>query len=182
MPGKLNFGTELHELLQTVVGNSNDCLSEMESDLLQVTLLLMEAINKLGDNVVEIGHNVNSQKQFINQLAKMVNGSPFVLEKLDELNRTVDENVAAVITAMQFQDITNQLLDKVLSRVKCLRDVLDEVEKLASGISNADNEDDVLSMIHKSSVTMNSKHEELKSLQVQSVMQLHMDPGSIDLF
>ena len=182
MEGKLIFGSELHELLQSVVCNSGDCLSEMESDLLQVNLLLMEAINKLGDNVLEIGRNLDSQKQVINQMVKMGNGSPFIIEQLDELGQSVDEGVASVITAMQFQDITSQLLDKVLGRVRCLREVLDEVEKLAGGITKAGSDSDVLAMIHEASLAMHIKHEQMKAIEVQNVMQSHMDPGSIDLF
>ncbi len=74
----------MQELLQSLAGNTSIHLSEMESDLLQINLLLMEAINKLGENVVQIGHDVSQQQKIVRQLAEAGNYSPFALEKLEE--------------------------------------------------------------------------------------------------
>ena len=182
MTVKLSFGVELQELLQGVVGSSNDCLSEMESDLLQVNLLLMEAINKLGDNVMEIGQGMSIQQQIIDQLTKTGACSPFVSGRFDELRQSVDGNVASVIIAMQFQDITSQLLDRVLSRVRCLQEMLEDIDRLAAGVSGADNEDDVMALIRTVGLESLNKRKDLNASRVRSVMQEHMESGSIDLF
>lgn len=182
MTNKTVLGASLQELLQNIAGNSSIYLSEIESDLLQINLLLMEAINKLGDNVVQIGQDVHHQQKLVRQLTETGSCSPFALEKLDELNQTMDNNVASVVTAMQFQDMTSQLLDKVLSRVAALQEVNEEMEKLAAEVSGAESEGDVQMMIRAMGEDMTSKRHELEGQHAERVSQKHMDSGSIELF
>lgn len=172
----------MQELLQNIAGNSSIHLSEMESDLLQINLLLMEAINKLGTNVVRIGQDVQRQQEIVRQLAESENCSPFAVEKLDELNREIDVNVASVITAMQFQDMTSQLLDGVLSRVTGLQEMIEEVDKLASEVSGAESEGDIQMMVRATGETMTQRRHELEELHAKRVSQKHMESGSIELF
>lgn len=182
MTNKADWGKNLQELLLNIASNSTIHLSEMESDLLQINLLLMEAINKLGDNVVAIGEGVDRQLQIVRQLIQAGNCSPFALEKLDELGQSLHVNVGSVVTAMQFQDMTSQLLDKVLSRVTGLQDMIEEMEKLASDISSAESEGDIQMMIHATGEEMTNKRRELEGLHAERVSQKHMESGSIELF
>ncbi|MCM1512896.1 MAG: hypothetical protein NC112_07300 [Oxalobacter formigenes] len=178
----MGWRASLQELLQNIAGNSSIHLSEMESDLLQINLLLMEAINKLGTNVVRIGQDVQCQQEIVRQLAESKNYSPFAVEKLDELNREIDVNVASVITAMQFQDMTSQLLDGVLSRVTGLQEMIEEVDKLASEVSGAESEGDIQMMVHATGEAMTQRRHELEELHAKRVSQKHMESGSIELF
>ena len=182
MTSKTEWSADLQELLRDVAGNGSIHLSEMESDLLQINLLLTEAINKLGSNVIQIGQNVQVQQQFVRQLTETASYSPFALEKLDKLNQVMDSNVASVITAMQFQDMTSQLLDKVFSRVAALQGMIEEIEKLVVKVSDAKNEEDVQMMIRAMSEEMNSKRVELEGQYAERVSQKHMESGSIELF
>lgn len=172
----------MQELLQNIVGNSSIHLSEMEGDLLQMNMLLMEAINKLGTNVVQIGQEVQQQQEIVRSLAKAGNCSPFAVEKLDALNQKIDVNVASVITAMQFQDMTSQLLDRVLSRVTGLEGIIEEVNRLASEVSGAESDGDIQMMVHATGEAMTQHRHELEEQHAKRVSQKHMESGSIELF
>jgi small-conductance mechanosensitive channel len=182
MTDRTVWGANLQELLQNVAGNGSIYLSEIESDLLQINLLLMEAINKLGDNVVQIGQDVHRQQKLVKQLTEAGSCLPFALERLDELNQTMDTSVNSVVTAMQFQDMTGQLLDKVLSRVRALQGMIEEMDKLAVEVSGAESEGDIQMMIRAMGEEMNNKRRELEGLHAQQVSQKHMESGSIELF
>jgi chemotaxis regulatin CheY-phosphate phosphatase CheZ len=182
MTNKTSLAGSLQELLGSVVGNSFIYLSEMESDLLQINLLLMEAINKLGDNVIEIGQSVRYQQQIVKQLAMAGNNSPFELERLEKLGQSVDDKVRSVVIAMQFQDMTSQLLDKVLSRVTGLQKMVEDMEKLASEVSRAESDGDVRMMIRAAGAEMTSQRHELEKSHIDRVSQKHMESGSIELF
>lgn len=182
MADKTEWGMSLQELLLNIAGNSSIHLSEMESDLLQINLLLKDAAGKLGNGVVEIGRDVQRQQQIIEKMIEAGNGSSFALEKLDGLGQSMDENVASVVRAMQFQDMTNQLLDKVLSRVAGFQDMVVEMEKLASELYDAENEGDVRMMIQATGEAMTRKRRELEGQYAHRVSQHHMGPGDIELF
>lgn len=182
MTNKTVLGASLQELLQNIAGNCSIYLSEIESDLLQINLLLMEAINKLGDNVVQIGQDVHHQQKLVRQLTEAGTCSPFALERLDEMNQSMDANVASVVTAMQFQDMTSQLLDKVLSRVAALQGVNEEMDKLAIEVSGAESDGDVQMMIRAMGEEMTKKRRELEGQHAERVSQKHMESGSIELF
>ena len=176
------MGADLQELLQDVAGNSSVHLSEMESDLLHINLLLIEAVRKLSGDVLQIGRDVQDQQQFVRQLTETASCSPFALEKLDSLNQAMNDSIASVITAMQFQDMTSQLLDRVFSRVAALQGMVEEMEKLATGISRAKSEGDVQAMVRAMSEEMNSKRHELEGQHAERVSQKHMESGSIEFF
>lgn len=182
MRNKTVLGASLQELLQNIAGNSSIYLSEIESDLLQINRLLMEAISKLGDNVVQIGQDVHHQQKLVRQLTEAGSCSPFVLEKLNELNQTMDANVAEVVTTMQFQDMTSQLLDKVLSRVAALQGVNEEMDKLAAEVSDAESEGDVQMMIRVMGEEMTNERRKLEGQHAERVSQKHMESGSVELF
>lgn len=178
----MGWRASLQELLQNIAGNSSIYLSEMEGDLLQMNMLLLEAIGKLGNNVVEIGKDVQRQQAIVRQLAKSENCSPFAVEKLDALNQEIDMNVASVVTAMQFQDMTSQLLDRVLSRVTGLQGIIEEVNSLASEVSGAESEGDIQMMVHATGEAMTQQRHELEEQHAKRVSQKHMESGSIELF
>lgn len=178
----MSWRISLRELLQNIGGNSSIYLSEMEGDLLQMNMLLVEAIGKLGSNVIEIGQRVQRQQEILKQLAESENSSSSVVEELNALNRKMDINVASVITAMQFQDMTSQLLDRVLSRVAGLQEILEEVSSLASDVSSAESEGDIQMMVHATGEAMTQYRYELEEQHARRVSQKHMESGSIELF
>lgn len=182
MKNNIRWKSSLQELLQNIAGNGSIYLSEMESDLLQINLLLMEAINKLGTNVVLIGQDVNHLQGMVKQLINSKGDSQFMMDRINDLNEIIGSNVASVVTAMQFQDMTSQLLDKVLSRVTGLQTMLEELEKLATEVSGAESEGDIQMMVSAIGEEMNELRRSLEGLHAQRVSQKHMESGSIELF
>ncbi len=179
---KVGWRTSLQELMRNIAGNGSIYVSEMESDLLQINLLLNEAINKLGINVVEVGQNVTYLQGAVKQLVDKANVSSDSLERVQELNQAVGDNVAAIVTAMQFQDMTCQLLDKVLSRITGLQKMHGEIERLALEVSGAESEGDIQMMVWAAGEEMDEQRRELEGLHAQRVSQKHMESGSIELF
>ncbi len=94
----------------------------------------------------------------------------------------MNEGVAAVVTAMQFQDMTSQLLDKVLSCVSGLQRISGEMDKLAAEVSGAESDGDIQMMIHETGEEVTKRRRELEGQHAQRVSQKHMESGSIELF
>jgi len=168
--------------MQNIAGNGSIYVSEMESDLLQINLLLNEAINKLGTNVVQVGQNVGYLQSAVKQLADSENQSPVSIGRVQELNEAIGDNVGAIVTAMQFQDMTCQLLDKVLTRIKGLQKMHEEIERLALEVSGAESEGDIQMMVWATGEEMDEQRRELEGLHAKRVSQKHMESGSIELF
>ncbi|MDR0933945.1 MAG: hypothetical protein LBM56_02480 [Burkholderiaceae bacterium] len=182
MEHKMDGTGNLQELLQNMASDNFVYLSEIESDLLQIDLLFRDAVSKLGNNVVGIGKDVRRQQQIVRQLMETGSCSPYALERLGKLGEEMDDNVAAVVTAMQFQDMSSQLIEKVLVRVAALQEVVREMNKLATDVSGAESEGDVQMIIRAVGKEMTSRRRKLEGSHTRQVSQQHMEAGSIELF
>lgn len=182
MAERVTWNESIQELLKMVRDNSSVHLSDMEEMLLQIDLLLMQAIEKLGTNVVQIGQDVYHLREVTNQLEKSEVDAKAVVEKMNTLGQEIEGKVAEVVTAMQFQDMTSQLIHKILGRTKGMQEVMERLDKLFIDLSRAEGLGDVQMMVHAIVEDIEQRRKELEAARNPQVSQKHLDEGSVDLF
>ncbi|NUU02892.1 chemotaxis protein [Herbaspirillum robiniae] len=180
--------TMLHELkrllLDTASGGSRQ-LTEVESDLVQTNILLGEAIGKLGTSFMDLHRSVQTQQDILEAL---MNGHEELnadsIAKLKETQNQVSQYVNAAVTGLQFQDMTSQLLERIVRRVIGLREALGVLSANSFEIVPEQDQSDVeLEALLAS--TVKSIEERLTVLDNglwKAVRQTRMESGDIELF
>ncbi len=175
------LGSQVKHLLSNLSGHGTQHLTEVETDLAQTSILLGEAIEKLGASFMAIHEAVSAQQQTIDLLLSGATLTPDMAEKLKARQGEISQHVNAAVTGLQFQDMTNQLIGRTVKRVTGLREVLDGVGSGSSGISESNAEEIVesLSSINK---VLEEQSAKLESALWKAVCQTHMESGDIELF
>lgn len=176
------MGSQLKELLSGLSDHGHRHLSEAEKDLVQTTVLLGEAIEKLGTSFMGIHDAVRRQQSAIDELLARHPESPEVGERLKAMQGEIGAHVNSAVTGLQFQDMTGQLIDRTLRRVSGIRNVLDTLG--ANGLAGLQGGDAaeisaLLASINRSLGEQNSK---LQDMLQRSVSQTHMNSGDVELF
>lgn len=171
-------------LLDTASGGSRQ-LTEVESDLVQTNILLGEAIGKLGGSFMDLHRSVQVQQQILETL--MSGGealTPASIEQLREAQSAVSLHVNAAVTGLQFQDMTSQLLERIVRRVIGLREALGVLSANSFEIlpEQGQTDGELESLLAN---TVDSIEERLSVLENglrKAVRQTRMESGDIELF
>lgn len=171
-------------LLDTASGGSRQ-LTEVESDLVQTNILLGEAIGKLGGSFMDLHRSVQVQQQILEAL--MSGGealTPASIEQLREAQNAVSLHVNAAVTGLQFQDMTSQLLERIVRRVIGLREALGVLSANSFEIlpEQGQTDGELESLLAN---TVDSIEERLSVLENglrKAVRQTRMESGDIELF
>lgn len=181
MKNEKQLGPHVKSLLSNLSGHGTQHLTEVETDLMQTSFLLGEAIEKLGASFMAIHEAVTAQQASIDLLLSGAQATPELTDQLKARHAEVAKHVNAAVTGLQFQDLTNQLLGRTVRRVAGLREVLDNIGSGSASISDKSAED-----IIKTLASMNEVLEEqsvkLESALWKAVCQTHMESGDIELF
>jgi hypothetical protein len=135
MTRKKILGSHVKRLLSGVSDHGRRHLNEVETDLVQTTLLLEEAVEKLTTSFMAIHQAVDARQQSINRLLAGEAPSAEESEKLTGMSGEIGQHVNTAITSMQFQDMTSQLLDRTLRRVSGLREFLTTLSEHGADIA-----------------------------------------------
>ncbi len=173
---------ELRKLLAAVSDHGKQHLIEVEADLLQTTFLLSEAIEKLSTSFTAVYDAVCAQQQVLDTLvAKYAIEEP-VLEKLDSFKSKIGDEVNVVITSLQFQDLTSQLVARTIKRVNGLKDLLHELESHSNEMDPGHEHEEIVKFLEEMSRSLQVGSRALSGGLRQSVGQQDMATGEIDLF
>lgn len=175
------LGSQVKSLLSNLSDHGTQHLTEVETDLMQTSILLGEAIEKLAASFMAIHEAVTAQQETIDLLLSGAKPTPEIAEKLKAKHQEIGQHVNAAITGLQFQDMTNQLIGRTVKRVIGLRDVLCGVGSGSSGISESSAEEIIesLSSINK---VLEEQSAKLEGVLWKAVCQTHMESGDIELF
>lgn len=176
------LGAQLKRLLSGLSEHGNQHLTEVETDLLQTTILLSEAIEKLSTSFLAIHDSVRAQQNAIDMLLAENPVSPDIVEKLTAMQNDIGVHVNAAITGLQFQDMTSQLIARTVSRVVGLRTVLDVVGLTGSGMQPESDTATLALILDNINVAIGDQSRTLDQGLWKAVSQTHMESGSIDLF
>lgn len=182
MTRKKILGSQVKRLLTGVSDHGRKHLIEVEADLIQTTLLLGEAIEKLGASFMAIHAAVCMQQETVDLL--LAGGTPTAesVERLKALHDEIGLHVNAAVTGMQFQDMTSQLIDRTMRRVTGLREFLGTLGANGAGMLPESDNEAIVTMLSSINMALAIQSLELKKVLRKAVNQKHLESGDIELF
>ena len=168
---------ELGQLLTDVSAEGIAHLEEVQADLAQTRLLLGEAIARLTDGFGALHAAVSVQRAAAEQLQRQAAGAGEGQAQLHAAAAAIDTHVQAMVTALQFEDMTSQLIAQAGRRIAGLLGILNGVGDGARGLADGD-----LTQLDTLRAEMAAQSRELAGLLARSVDQQHLESGDITLF
>ncbi|QDZ28150.1 chemotaxis protein [Noviherbaspirillum sp. UKPF54] len=175
------LGSQVKHLLSNLSDHGTQHLTEVETDLVQTSILLGEAITKLGGSFMAIHEAVTAQQETIDLLLSGAKPTPEIAEKLKAKHGEISQHVNAAVTGLQFQDMTSQLIGRTVTRVIGLREVLSGVGSGSSGISE-NSAEEIVETLKGINKVLEEQSVKLESALWKAVCQTHMESGDIELF
>lgn len=170
--------TELQRLLDGVTEHGGAHLDEIGADLAQTRLLLAVAIERLGACFEAICADTARQREVLlaagAQACTMSDDARSTL--LDSLSG-IENQTRAMVTALQFEDMTGQLLAHAERRLAGLRDMLAGLGAGAQTLT--DGGEGAIEAMHE---RLAARSRELSGALSKSVGQRHLDSGDMELF
>jgi hypothetical protein len=182
MASKNLLGSQVKRLLTSLSDHGNQHLTEVETDLVQTTYLLSEAIEKLSASFMKVHEGVTAQQDIMNQLQNGTQLTAEVEAQLQALQGEIAQNINAAVTGLQFQDMTSQLIGRTVRRIAGLRDVLTAVSSSSAVMVPETEADDMATMLHDINKALEDQSNKLESVLWKAVSQTHMESGDIELF
>lgn len=177
------LGAPLQHALNALAHQGHQHLNEVETDLGQTGRLLAEAIDKLGKSFLGIHAAVTAQHAAIAALQDGVAVTAESKTLLEGLQHECNAHVNAAVTAMQFQDMTSQLLGRSIEHVAGLRALFAAIgaagAALGDGAAASAQVGAVLAALNH---TLDAQGMALASAARRSVAQTHLESGDIELF
>jgi hypothetical protein len=168
-------------LLSGVSVHGDQHLAEVERDLVQMDVLLGEAIKKLCASFMAIHHAVDLQQEALNSLLADKLAAPEYAARFETLRGEIDQHVGAAVTGLQFQDMTSQLIGRMVQHLAGLRSVFGALDANGAVLPESGNEA-LLTMLNDISDRVGAHCSELASGVRSTVNQRHMNSGDIELF
>jgi len=175
------MNAQVARLLSGVSVHGDQHLAEVERDLVQMDGLLDEAIKKLCASFMAIHHVVDQQQEALNDL--LAGGMPATecVARFETLRGEINQHVGAAVTGLQFQDMTSQLIGRMVQHLAGLRDVFDALGTNAPALPESSNES-LLHALNHISERVGACCNELAGGVRSTVNQRHMESGDIELF
>jgi hypothetical protein len=173
---------ELRQLLTAVSDHGAQHLIEVEADLNQTAFLLNGAIEKLGNSFMAIHREVTNQQQEIDVLLSEADMPVEAYQKVLALREKISLEVDSAVTGLQFQDMTNQLIERVIKRVDGLRASLKALAIHGEDMAPAQEHAEIVNLLAEMSNGLNLRNDALKGGLRKSVGQQDMSSGDIELF
>lgn len=182
MSKKKMLGSQFKQLLSGVSDHGTEHLLEVETDLVQTTILLAEAIEKLGSSFLSLHAAISSQQQEIDLLISSGVAPRSSIDRLKMIQSDIALHINSAVTGLQFQDLTSQLISRTVQRSVGLRDVLRTLGLIGDGIPHDGEVDEISVLLKEVTLRLEAQSIELKSLLRKAVNQKHLDSGDIELF
>lgn len=182
MTRKNLLGSQVKHLLSSLSDHGTQHLTEVETDLVQTTFLLGEAIEKLGASFMAMHKAVSEQQETVDLLLSGSTPTPEIVRKLKDMHDEIGQHVNAAVTGLQFQDMTSQLIGRTVKRVAGLRDVLGAIGASSSGMMPESDTEEIIALLSSINKVLEDQSVKLESALWKAVCQTHMESGDIELF
>ena len=180
-PGE-SMNAQVMRLLSDVSAHGDQHLAEVERDLVQMDALLGEAIKKLCTNFMAIHHAIGLQQETLKSLLSVEQVAPELAARMEALREELGQHVGAAITGLQFQDMTSQLIGRMVQHLAGLRDVFGALGANGAADLPESGSDEMLAMLNHISDRVGARCGELAGVIRSTVNQRHMESGDIELF
>ncbi|WP_089398947.1 hypothetical protein [Noviherbaspirillum humi] len=182
MTKKTVLGPEVSHLLSNLSDHGTQHLGEVRNDLVQADVLISEAIEKLGHSFQAIHDAVAAQQEIIEALAADAALAPQLASRLAALKADVAREVGAAVTAMQFQDMTSQLIARAVQRVDGIAGLLDSAGAGSAALAQEERAEPISARLHEMNLALESQSARLDGMLLKSVRQTHLESGDVELF
>ena len=166
---------ELGRLLTDVSAEGMSHLEEVQADLAQTRLLLAEAIERLSAGFNALHSAVAAQSDAA--LALRPGAGADDCAHLQAAGADIEQQLRTMVTALQFEDMTSQLIARAARRISGLRSILADMVDGARELAAGD-----LAQMERLRATLATQSRELDGQLMRSVDQHHMESGDITLF
>jgi hypothetical protein len=173
--------TEVRSLLDSVSEHGKQHLIEVDADLSQTIYLLSKAIEKLNSSFMAVHTAVTNQQKALEALMQQHQFTSEEKSKINMYNQIIAEEVGVAITGLQFQDITNQLLVRAMTRVNGLKELLEELHAHGGGINSEYEHNEIAKLLEMISDSLHHGSHALSGGLRRSVEQKNMASGDIEL-
>ena len=174
--------TQVMRLLSGVSTHGDQHLAEVERDLVQMDVLLNEAIKKLCTSFMAIHHAIDLQQETLKSMLSTGKPAPEQAARLEMLREEIGQHVGAAVTGLQFQDMTSQLIGRMVQHLAGLRDVFGELGTNGAADLPESGSEEMLVMLNHISDRVGARCSELAGAVRSTVNQRHMESGDIELF
>jgi len=181
IPSGEQMNVQVTHLLSNISVHGDQHLAEVESDLVQMDVLLDEAIKKLCASFMAIHRTVDLQQEALNGL--LADGLPVseYAARFEALRGEISQHVGAAVTGLQFQDMTSQLIGRMARHLDGLRDVFGALD--VDGLVPPESGNEALrAALDNISDRVTTRFSELEGVVRSTVNQRHMESGDIELF
>lgn len=173
---------QVASLLSGVSAHGDQHLAEVERDLVQMDVLLDEAIKKLCASFMAIHQAIGMQQETLDSVLSAGSTAPEQSERLQALRDEISRHVSAAVTGLQFQDMTSQLIGRMVQHLAGLRDVFGALGANGAAALPESGSEEMLAMLDRISDRVGARCSELNGLARSTVNQRHMESGDIELF
>ena len=173
---------ELRQLLTAVSDHGAQHLAEVETDLNQTIYLLNGAIETLSASFMSIHAAVTAQQQEIDTLLEVAEVPKKEYQKVLVLRQKIAGEVNAAVTGLQFQDMTSQLITRVIKRVDGLRESLDALAMNGKDMGAEHEYQEIVALLNEMSASLSIRNTDLVGGLAKSVAQKNMNSGEVELF
>jgi hypothetical protein len=175
------INVQIMNLLSGVSTHGDQHLAEVERDLVQMDGLLDEAIKKLCASFMAIHEALTQEQEALNSMLKDGLSASEFAARVESIHGEINRHVGAAVTGLQFQDMTSQLIGRMVQHLTGLRDVFGELDSNAPVLPESSNED-LLERLNDISERVGARCSAHAGGVRSSVNQRHMESGDIDLF
>jgi hypothetical protein len=169
---------QVMSLLSGVSNHGDQHLAEVERDLVQMDGLLDEATKQLCASFMAINTAIAKQQEALDSMLKDGLSAPDYAARIEIIHDEINRHVGAAVTGLQFQDMTSQLIGRMVQHLTGLRGVFGELDADAAPLPESSNE-----ALLK---TLNDISERVGMRQAcgvrSSVSQRDLGSGDIELF
>ena len=176
-----SINTQIMHLLSGVSTHGDQHLAEVERDLVQMDVLLDEAIKKLCASFMAIHQAVAQQQEALNNMLANGTSAPEYAARFNVIQDELNRHVGTAVTGLQFQDMTSQLIRRMVLHLAGLRGVFGALDTDGAVLPESANET-LLTMLDHISDRVDARCIALAGGVRSTVNQRHMESGDIELF
>lgn len=169
-------------LLSGLSTHGDQHLAEVERDLVQMDVLLNEAIKKLCASFMAIHRAIDLQQETLKNMQSTGKPAPEQTARLDALREEIGQHVGAAVTGLQFQDMTSQLIGRMVQHLAGLRDVFGALDTNGTADLPESGSEEMVDRLNRISDRVGAHCGELAGAVRSTVNQRHMESGDIELF